>query len=86
MRNLPSRLFLASLVVGGSASAETVRCSGHIIEQNMPKSELLEHCGSPDSESDQVTRTWVYNNLDGQKVVIYFYDNDDIERIETVFD
>ncbi len=52
----------------------------------MPKSELLTHCGPPDSESDQVNRTWVYNNLGGQKVVIYFYANDDIERIETVFD
>ncbi len=32
MRNLPIGIFLALLVAGGNVSAETVRCSGHIIE------------------------------------------------------
>ena len=73
------------LLVGLPASAETLRCDGHIIEMGTPQEEVLQHCGQPDETNNQVHRTWTYRQHHGGKdVIIYFYANGDVERIESV--
>jgi len=78
--------FLLLLVMPVVASAETIRCSGHIIDRDMSKDDVLKHCGPPDEKNHQVTRTWTYKGLEGRQhtVVIYFYNNNKVEDIETV--
>lgn len=67
------------------AQADTFRCAGHIIEQNMSQEKLLEYCGQPDETDNQAEIAWTYLRAAGSlDVVVYFYNNGNIERIETV--
>ena len=88
---MPGKLFPKTLVLigvlffGSPASAESLRCDGHIIEMGTPQEEVLQHCGQPDETNNEVHRTWTYRQHHGGKdVIIYFYANGDVERIESV--
>ncbi|MCP4277434.1 MAG: DUF2845 domain-containing protein [Gammaproteobacteria bacterium] len=67
------------------AHADTFRCAGHIIEDGMSRGEVLQHCGSPNEENHQTVNTWTYERNAGKlDIVIYFYSNGNIEKIESV--
>ena len=67
------------------ATAETFRCSGHIVETGMSQDEVLEHCGPPDTSSNQTRISWTYKEYaGGMDIVVYFYANGDVESIESV--
>ena len=77
----------ALLMICTGAVAETFRCDGHIIERGMNSSEVRKHCGPPDAENLIDGRSWSYNRgTTGMTIVVHFYANGDVERIESVRD
>jgi hypothetical protein len=73
------------LILSLSAHADTFRCDGHIIEDGMSQDEVLQHCGQPDEMNNQVHITWTYKQHEGgMDIIVYFYANGDIEKIESV--
>ena len=80
-----STVFALSLGAALPAYADTFRCAGHIIEDGMSRDEVLEFCGAPAEENHQVVNTWTYARGSGQlSVIVYFYANGNIEKIESV--
>ena len=78
-------VFALGLLVSLPAFADTFRCAGHIIEAGMSRDEVLEHCGSPAEENHQTVNAWTYIRENGQlDVVVYFYANGNVEKIESV--
>ena len=50
----------------------------------MHQNEVSEHCGPADSINTQTHNYWVYEKAAGHlDVYVYFYNNGDIEKIET---
>ena len=73
------------LILSVSAHADTFRCDGHIIEKGMSQDEVLQYCGQPDEMNNQVHITWTYKQHEGgMDIIVYFYANGDIEKIESV--
>jgi hypothetical protein len=80
-----SAVFAISVGVALPVYADTFRCAGHIIEDGMSRDEVLEYCGTPAEENHQVVNTWTYARDSGQlSVVVYFYANGNVEKIESV--
>jgi len=78
-------VLIACIVLTPPVYADTFRCAGHIIEQGMSRDEVLEYCGAPAEENHQVVNTWTYARNSGQlSVVVFFYSNGNIEKIESV--
>jgi outer membrane protein assembly factor BamE (lipoprotein component of BamABCDE complex) len=76
---------IACIVLTPPVYADTFRCAGHIIEAGMSRDEVLEHCGSPAEENHQTVNTWTYIRENGKlDVVVYFYANGNVEKIESV--
>jgi hypothetical protein len=77
-------VFLSALLLAATASAETMRCAGHIIEKGMTRDEVSQYCGPPDEQSTQGEISWSYLNAGHQmKHIVYFYNNGKVERIES---
>jgi hypothetical protein len=77
-------LGLPALFYAPALLAETFRCEGVIIEKGMHQNEVSEHCGPADSINTQNHNYWVYEKAAGHlDVYVYFYNNGDIEKIET---
>jgi hypothetical protein len=76
---------VGAVMLSPAAQADTFRCAGQIIEQNMSQEEVVEYCGQPDETNNQTRISWTYKQQAGsQDVVVYFYNNGDVEEIETV--
>lgn len=83
-RSILLATLLGALLLSTTVRAETMRCSGHIIERGMTQDEVMQHCGSPDEQSAQGEISWSYLNAGHQmKHVVYFYNNGKVERIES---
>jgi hypothetical protein len=79
-----SPFLMCALLLATAASAETMRCAGHIIEKGMTRDDVSQYCGPPDEQSTQGEISWSYLNAGHQmKHVIYFYNNGKVERIES---
>jgi len=62
-----------------------MRCSGHIVERGMTREQVLEYCGQPDQTDNMSELAWTYRNPGHQmKHVVYFYNNGNVERVESV--
>ena len=73
------------LLIVGMATAETIRCDGHIIERGMSREEVLEHCGPPDAENLVDENSWTYQRgTTGMTEVVYFLANGDVEKVESL--
>ena len=80
-------VLMVGLILSQSAIADTFRCEGKIIEQGMTQDEVLQYCGQPDAMNNEVHITWTYKqHAGGMDIVVYFYANGDIERIESLRD
>jgi len=82
-------LLALALLSVATAQAETVRCSGKIVEEGMQQTEVRQFCGSPDEQDLINDYAWIYrkdgSGLDkSQDVVIHFYPNGHVRYIETV--
>lgn len=79
-----SLVFLLALLVGTNAQAETFRCNGEIIEEGMTQDQVRAECGSPDEIVTQTHHYWVYKrDPDDMDIRVYFYNNGDVEKIDS---
>lgn len=77
---------MTGMILSLAVHAEDFRCDGHIIETGMSQNEVLQYCGEPDMRSNQSRISWTYTQQDGGRdIVVYFYNNGDVEAIESVF-
>jgi hypothetical protein len=76
---------LLGLMVSLPVAAETFRCKGKIIDEGMNQDDVLELCGPPTETGAHNVNSWTYKNDSNRlDIVIIFYANGEIERIDAV--
>jgi Protein of unknown function (DUF2845) len=91
-------VLIVFLIIGTSASAETLRCGSKIVDIGMNMDEVRKYCGKPSStaieEQDvrsgnrvvgktQLT-TWHYKRSSGQKTAVLQFDQDNLMSISYI--
>lgn len=61
-------LFIASMLISGlvMANGDTFYCSGHIIDTDVPQSQIVKLCGAPNN---------IYTDVWGQVTLVYNINN-----------
>jgi len=74
-------LFVVAFTLPASSIAQnqTFRCGETIIENGDPNEKLLEHCGEPTYKNES---TWTYEREGQFNVVVTFYDDGTVSRIQ----
>lgn len=91
-------VLIALLIIGTSASAETLRCGSKIVDIGMDMDEVRKYCGKPSSTAveEQDVRSgnrvvgktqlniWHYNRSSGQKTAVLQFDQDKLMSISYI--
>jgi uncharacterized protein DUF2845 len=91
-------VLIAFLIIGTSASAETLRCGSKIVDVGMNMDEVRKYCGKPSSTAveEQDVRSgnrvvgktqlniWQYRRSSGQRTAVLQFDQDKLISIRYI--